>query len=47
MSMKVKVVALLTLLMFIGSGILCACGGTEPSVNLEKGPYMLYFYAKW
>ncbi|MDH7486014.1 MAG: hypothetical protein QHJ81_07025 [Anaerolineae bacterium] len=43
---KTKGIALIALLVLVGSAILSACGGAGPTGNI-KGPYMIYFYAKW
>ena len=46
MTSKTQMVALMALLVLVGGMILSACGGTGPAGDI-KGPYMIYFYAKW
>jgi hypothetical protein len=46
MSRKTKAVALTSLLLLIGGGVLSACGGLG-SVATPDGPHMIYFYAQW
>ena len=46
MSRKTKAIALTSLVLFVGGGLLSACGGSGLAATPD-GPYMLYFYAQW